>query len=78
VLDGIRETATAMKIGKIKISPNLKDWIREAEGYVWDDSCIEDRPIKVNDHYMDSTRYFVKTMKLLKPQTNYTPLFTLA
>lgn len=27
---------------------------------------------------MDSTRYFVKTMRLLKPQTNYTPLFTLA
>ena len=78
VLDGIRETATAMKIGKIKISPSLKDWTREAEGYVWDDSCVEDRPIKVNDHYMDSTRYFVKTMKLLKSQTNYTPLFTLA
>lgn len=78
VLDGIRETATAMKIGKIKISPNLKDWTREAEGYVWDDNCVEDRPIKVNDHYMDSTRYFVKTMKLLKPQTNYTPLFNLA
>lgn len=50
VLDGIRETATAMKIGKIKISPNLKDWIREAEGYVWDDSCVEDRPLKLNDH----------------------------
>lgn len=50
VLDGIRETATAMKIGKIKISPNLKDWVREAEGYVWDDSCVEDRPLKLNDH----------------------------
>jgi PBSX family phage terminase large subunit len=75
VLDGIRETATAMKIGKIKISPNLKDWIREAEGYVWDDSCVEDRPIKVNDHYMDSTRYFVKTMRLLKPQTKYKPIW---
>ena len=77
VLDGIRETATAMKTGKIKISPNLKEWKTEVEGYVWDDSCVEDRPIKVNDHYLDATRYFVKTMKILKPQTQYTPMFHL-
>lgn len=61
VLDGIRETASAMAQGKIKISPTLKDWQREAEGYVWDDSSGEDRPVKVEDHYMDSMRYYVAT-----------------
>ena len=61
VLDGIRETASAMAQGKIKISPTLKDWQREAEGYVWDNSSGEDRPVKVEDHYMDSMRYYVAT-----------------
>ena len=61
VLDGIRETASAMAQGKIKISPALTDWRREADGYVWDDSAGEDRPVKVEDHYMDATRYYVKT-----------------
>ena len=75
VLDGIRETATAMKTGKIMINPALKEWRKEAEGYVWDEDCVEDRPIKVNDHYMDSTRYFVKTMHILRPKTQYTPMF---
>lgn len=74
VLDGIRETATAMHKGLIKISPDCNDWIREAQGYVWDDSDSEDRPVKVNDHAMDETRYFVKTMRVTKPQTDYMPL----
>ena len=50
VLDGIRETATAMQLGKIKICENLTPIIKEFEGYVWDDSEAEDRPVKVNDH----------------------------
>jgi PBSX family phage terminase large subunit len=50
VVDGIRETASAMSQGFIKISPKLKHWKKEVEGYVWDNSCSEDRPIKDNDH----------------------------
>lgn len=50
VLDGIRETASCLQTGKIKINPKLKAWINEAEGYIWDDSAAEDRPVKVNDH----------------------------
>ena len=65
VLDGIRETASAMAQGKIKISPALTDWRREAEGYVWDNSSGEDRPVKVEDHYMDSMRYYVATTYLV-------------
>lgn len=64
VADGIRETATALKNGLIKISPNMKNWQIEAAGYCWDDSPVEDRPIKISDHLMDSMRYFVKTSKI--------------
>lgn len=66
VLDGIRETATAMRKGLIKVSPSIKEWEREMEGYVWDGNAIgEERPVKIDDHYADSMRYFVKTMMLV-------------
>ncbi len=74
VLDGIRETATAIHKGLIKISPVCEDWIREAQSYVWDDSGVEDRPVKENDHAMDETRYLVKTLRVTKPHSEYTPL----
>lgn len=75
VLDGIRETATCLKSGKVKISPACKNWIREAGGYVWDEDAAEDRPVKVEDHAMDQTRYFVKTMNLAKPKSKYVPIY---
>ena len=75
VADGIRETATAMQTGKLKISPDMKNWRKEAEGYVWDDSQAEDKPVKVNDHLMDATRYFVKTMGVAKNRRQYTPIW---
>lgn len=74
VLDGIRETATAMHTGKIKISPECRAWIEEAQGYVWDANAADDRPVKENDHAMDDTRYFVKTMRINRKKTEYTPL----
>lgn len=76
VMDGIRETALAIQNDKIKISPMIKEWAKEAEGYVWDDDAADDRPIKINDHYMDATRYFVKTTKLMYKQgEKYHPIF---
>ena len=71
VADGIRETATAMKKGLIKISPECKNWIKEVQGYVWDDTASDDRPVKIDDHAMDDTRYFVKTMKIAIPRAQY-------
>ena len=68
VADGIRETATAMKRGAIKISPECKNWKEEAQGYVWDDKAVEDTPVKIKDHDLDSTRYFVKTMRIAVPK----------
>ena len=75
VLDGIRDTASSMQLGKIKISPECKNWIKEAQGYVWDADESEDKPVKVNDHAMDDTRYFVKTKKIAVHRANYIPVY---
>lgn len=74
VANGLRDTATALQTGLIKINPEIKDWRKEVEGYVWDESQ-EDRPVKENDHFMDATRYFVKTMRVTKRRSNYAPLW---
>ena len=77
VIDGIRETASALHLGLIKIidSKEMSNWKKEAGGYVWDDKSVEDRPVKIADHDMDSTRYFVKTVKIVKPKSNYKPIY---
>ena len=71
VLDGIRETATAMQLGRIKVSPNCKNWLKEMGGYVWDEKSPEDKPVKERDHAADATRYFVKTMRISSPKSEY-------
>lgn len=73
VADGLRETASAMREGLIKISPTLKHWRQEVEGYVWDEKT-DDTPVKEDDHLMDATRYFVKTMHVLRRRDDYTPI----
>ena len=75
VADGIRETATALKKGLIKISPDCTNWLKEVQGYVWDDTAQDDRPVKIDDHAMDDSRYFVKTMKIAIPKRMYTPMY---
>jgi hypothetical protein len=60
--DGLRETATALKNGLVKISSACKSWKKEAEGYIWDEKATEDRPLKENDHAMDDLRYFVSSL----------------
>lgn len=69
--DGIRETAVALKSGKIKISKTMKNWREEAGGYVWDPNALDDRPLKINDHLMDAMRYFVKTKRILNALEEY-------
>lgn len=71
VADGIRETATVMRAGKIKISPVLKNWLKEAAGYRWDEAAGDDKPIKENDHAMDAMRYFVKTEHIARIRREY-------
>lgn len=66
VLDGIRNTFTAIERGLIKLHESLDDWKDEVRGYVWDADADEDRPVKEDDHLMDAKRYFVQTMGLVK------------
>lgn len=75
VLDGIRMTASALKTGRIKISDRLENWHDEAQGYVWDEDAAEDTPVKINDHLMDSMRYFVKTKHIADDTETYNPLW---
>ena len=71
VLDGIRDTASAMQTGRIKICDTCKNWIDEVQGYVWDTDEEEDKPVKINDHAMDDTRYFVKTKQIAVHKVPY-------
>ena len=61
VLDGIRQTGTALKNGKIKICKNCRYSINEFGLYRWDTGG-KDSPVKENDHAMDDIRYFVTTV----------------
>ena len=61
VIDGIRQTSTALKEGRIKICRSCTDSISEFGLYRWE-SGGSDRPVKENDHAMDDIRYFVSTV----------------
>ena len=74
VINGIQNTALAIQQGKIKVNDCCKRTINEYGLYSWDQKATEDRPIKDNDHAMDATRYFVNTMKIIKPKSEYKSL----
>lgn len=65
VVDGIRDTGTAMQLGLIKISPACENFIEELKGYIWDPSSADDRPLKEADHCCDACRYMVFTEHLV-------------
>ena len=67
VLNGISDTATALKTGKMKINDRCRNALKEFSLYSWDNKAKgEDRPIKEHDHIMDSLRYFVYTNKIVR------------
>lgn len=74
VLDGIQKTASALQLGLIKVCEDCKRTIDEYGLYVWD-ADKDDTPVKENDHAMDATRYFVATMNVTKPKSDYVPLY---
>ena len=75
VLDGIRETNTAIQNGLIKVHKRCTGWLEEAQSYVWDKDSDTDRVIKEHDHFMDAMRYFVKTKRIAKTMTEYHSMF---
>lgn len=68
VADGIRDTATCLQTGRVRVSRDLPELAREFAGYVWDDSEEFDRPVKADDHLMDALRYLVRTKRVYRPQ----------
>lgn len=78
VLDGIRLVATLLTEGKIFFDVSCVETQKEFGSYVWDEKAAkkgEDKPIKENDHCMDSCRYFCYTIlrrmsgiSILKPK----------
>ena len=76
VLPGIQDTATCLQAsqGLVKINKACTKILDEFGEYVWDDKGDSDRPVKENDHAMDAMRYFVRTMRLYKPDKPYTPM----
>lgn len=74
VIYGIQMVGSAIQTGKIKVNDCCKNTIKEYGLYSWDMKAGEDRPIKDNDHAMDMTRYFVNTMNIMKPKSDYKSL----
>jgi PBSX family phage terminase large subunit len=65
VLEGIRNTATALNETKVLIDKSCKNLIKEIYSYSWDSKAVErgeDKPIKQNDHACDDMRYFINTI----------------
>lgn len=62
VMDGIRDTATLLRLGYLQFHASCKDIIREFGLYRWDEKVQSDKVVKENDHAMDDMRYFVRTV----------------
>lgn len=62
VVEGIHQVASYLQAGKLKISPECKDTIREFSLYSWEENAPKDQPRKENDHAMDDIRYFCNTI----------------
>mgnify|MGYP000905331745 CR=1 FL=1 len=69
VPDGIRQTAVALREGKIRICRCCADAVREFGLYRWEENRADDTPKKENDHAMDEIRYFVTTV--LRPAEGF-------
>ena len=64
VLDGIRFHGKLLSNGTFKILRDCKETIKEYGSYVWDPHSIKlgiDKPMKQNDHILDSIRYALMT-----------------
>jgi PBSX family phage terminase large subunit len=67
VLDGIREVASLIAQGKLKISTECKNTIKEIHTYSWDEKAQErtgiDTVLKRDDHCVDAMRYLCMYLK---------------
>lgn len=64
VMHGIEKIATLLTTGRLHVSARCKHLIDEFQSYVWDDKALargEEKPVKLNDHCLDSLRYVINT-----------------
>lgn len=62
VADGIRDVASLLAAGLLRVHRSCAGLIEEMPGYVWDEKAAEkgeDKPVKINDHSVDALRYAV-------------------
>lgn len=75
VLDGIRNSQSALSNKKIFIDKNCKHIQDEFITYSWDTKASEkgeDKPLEENDHCLDMFRYFINTVMVSSARTkNY-------
>ena len=65
VLDGVQAVQHQLGMGRLYVSPDCRELLREAAHYTWDEGAAsrgEDRPQKGADHGCDALRYLVATM----------------
>jgi len=70
VIDGIRLLSDFFNKGTLKICRNCKQLIEDIQSYVWDSKSAMtgvDKPMKQNDHTIDSLRYAVYSHFYNKP-----------
>ena len=68
-MDGIRYVSVCLRKERIAYTDLCVDTIKEYGEYVWDDKALEkgiDQPLKLNDHAMDASRYFLYTVLFKK------------
>ena len=58
VLPGIRLVSSLLQQGRLQVTPQCRDAIREFSLYRWQEDSSQDQPVKENDHAMDDIRYF--------------------
>lgn len=68
VSTGIPNVAKLLKDKQLAFMSRCENTIQEFSGYIWDEKAADagfDAPLKVNDHAMDSIRYFCRTMRIV-------------
>lgn len=76
VVDGIRFLSTYLNEGTLKICRACPNLIQEFHSYVWDDKSLKsgtDKPLKENDHALDSLRYVIYSHFKDRPLRSMTP-----
>ncbi|MFJ8146966.1 PBSX family phage terminase large subunit [Streptomyces sp. NPDC096048] len=62
VANGIRDVASLLAAGLLRVHRSCTGLITEMPGYVWDEKAAEkgeDKPVKINDHSVDALRYAI-------------------